>query len=101
MKIALIKFANSALTKWAGLTTIIGSVAVTGSNAADANTRFPTIVAHTAEGHIMDGPRGLQLITKCGPTPVDPTPEGFLVYQPFPHFIQPTSGSKMLPWLAN
>lgn len=101
MKIALIKFTNSALKKWAGLTAIIGSVAVTGNNTADANNRFPTIVAHTAEGHIMDGPRGLQLITKCGPVPIDPTPEGFLVQQPFPHIVQPTSGRKMLSWLTN
>ncbi|RZL96892.1 MAG: hypothetical protein EOO88_63540 [Pedobacter sp.] len=101
MKIALIKFANSALKKWAGLTAIIGTVATTGANASDASTRVPTIVAQTAEGQIMDGPRGLQLITKCGPVPIDQTPEGFLVYQPFPHFIQPTSGRKMLPWLAN
>ncbi len=86
MKIALINFANITQKNWAGLAACIG--AVTASN----SVRFPTIVAHTTEGEIMDGPRGLQLITQFGPTPVDQRPDGFFVYNPVPHFLQPTRG---------
>lgn len=84
MKNALIQIAHTALTKWGELTALL----CTNSDC----TRFPIIVAQTTEGQIMDGPRGLQLITHQGPTPVQQTHEGFVVYKPFRHLLQPTSG---------
>ncbi|BCM90026.1 hypothetical protein IAD21_01877 [Abditibacteriota bacterium] len=92
MKIALIQFANIIQTKWAGLTNGISSVATAVFSADNPHDRFPTIVAQTTEGQIMDGPRGLRLITHGGPVLVDQTPSGFVVYQPFTHILQPIKG---------
>ena len=92
MKLALTNIANLALTTWAILTASVSTLTVPALPDWGRIHRFPTIVAHTAEGQIMDGPRGLRLITPCGPTPVDATPDGFLVYHPVPHILQPLVG---------
>ena len=50
-----------------------------------------TLVAHTSEGQIVNGPEGLQLVNSFGSLPVFATPKGYVVKHPYPHLLRLTS----------
>lgn len=82
MKLVLIKIASIAQTQWSALIVLVQG---------NSDHHFPIVVARTTEGQIMDGPRGLQLITPFGPKPVYKTASGFMAYNPMPHILQPAN----------